>query len=208
MLVFSGANISVRVQCSNGERTIPMDVLEQDWFLAHPGTPKYTSWSMQMLKKLDDVLGPGAMEKPIFPVSSSNSSAPQPQPDPLSNAIKNGEYDTLFPGTTLKVSEIYAAAQLPAPVPTVLLGSTPIQPDAFVPPIYPPIAKAAHFEGTVKFHFKVGEDCAPEEITIDSGPKLVQLGIADAVKQWKLCKAAPGQEIQAQIEFRLNCHEN
>jgi hypothetical protein len=207
-LVFSGANIAMRVQCTNGERTIPFDVLEQDWFEAHPNTPKYTSWSMQMLGKIDGVLGPGAMEKPIFPVLSPDSSAPRKiEADPLLTNIRNGEYDSLFPATTLKVSEIYAEAQLPPPSPTVLVESSPVQPDNYVPPVYPPIAKAARVEGVVSFHFKVGEACTPGEVTIDGGPKLVQLGIADAVKLWKFCKASPGQEIQAKLEFRLNCHD-
>jgi hypothetical protein len=201
-LVFSGANIAMRVQCTNEERTIPFDVLEQDWFEAHPNTPRYTSWT------IDSALGPGAMEKPAFPVpSTAPTSSQNTQTDPLLVAIQNGEYDSLFPATTFKVSEIYAQSQIPPPLPTVnLFSSTPMQPDVFLPPIYPPIAKAASVQGVVSFHFTVGEKCAPGEVTIDSGPKLVQLGIADAVKQWRFCKASPGQQIQATIEFRLNCH--
>jgi hypothetical protein len=42
---FSGAIVAMQVTCGGAARTIQTKVLERDWFLAHPGTPKSTSWT-------------------------------------------------------------------------------------------------------------------------------------------------------------------
>lgn len=72
-------------------------------------------------------------------------------------------------------------------------------------PKYPDEAKAAHVEGDVSFHLAVGSGCAPEDITIDDGPKMLRSAVESAVKNWKFCGVPEGQEIRATIEFRLNC---
>ena len=72
-------------------------------------------------------------------------------------------------------------------------------------PKYPEAAKAARVEGDVSFHLEVGSGCAPEEVTIDDGPKLLHEAVENAVKNWKYCGVPEGQEIHAAIAFRLNC---
>src|SRR5438105_15850555 len=48
-LVFSGANISMQVQCDGQSRIIRSDILDRDMFDPHAGTPEYTSWTMRIL---------------------------------------------------------------------------------------------------------------------------------------------------------------
>ena len=72
-------------------------------------------------------------------------------------------------------------------------------------PKYSEAAKVAHVEGDVSFHLEVGSGCAPDEITIDDGPKMLRGVVESAVKNWKYCGVPEGQEIHAVIAFRLNC---
>ena len=64
--VFSGADVVLRVRCGTLTRLIRTDILEKDWFDASPHTPEQTSWTMQLLGRLDDAVGPGIMDRPIF----------------------------------------------------------------------------------------------------------------------------------------------
>src|SRR5579871_1059456 len=86
-----------------------------------------------------------------------------------------------------------------------LARSEPFQPDESPLPRYPDEARTARVEGDVSFHLVVGSGCAPEEITIDDGPKLLRDPVTNAVKDWKFCGVPEGQEIHAAIAFRLNC---
>jgi hypothetical protein len=53
-----------------------------------------------------------------------------------------------------------------------------------VPPIYPPIAKAAHVSGTVKLIASVAVDGQVSQIAPISGPPMLIGSAIDAVKQW------------------------
>lgn len=86
-----------------------------------------------------------------------------------------------------------------------LVRSEPFQPDEAPMPKYPDAAKAAHVEGEVSFHLEVGSGCAPDEVTIDDGPKELREAVENGVKNWKYCGVPEGQEIKATIAFRLNC---
>jgi len=80
-----------------------MDILARDLFDSAPGTPENTSWVMAVLTKLDKALGPGAMYKPIFPLSSSTPKTP-PHSD-LIDQVLDGKFNSLF-GEQTKISEI------------------------------------------------------------------------------------------------------
>lgn len=86
-----------------------------------------------------------------------------------------------------------------------LARSEPFQPDEAPMPKYPDAAKAAHVEGDVFFHLEVGSGCAPDEVTIDDGPKELREAVENAVQNWKYCGVPEGQEIKAIVAFRLNC---
>ena len=129
-LIFSGANISVQVQCGHETRIIRSDILDKDIFDPAASTPKHTSWTMQLLARLDQALGPGVMDKPMFPMPDAEKAAVKA--DQASEALLDvsaGKYDGLFKGAPDRPSDLYRAAQVRPAVPTVRLhSSTPFQP--------------------------------------------------------------------------------
>lgn len=72
-----------------------------------------------------------------------------------------------------------------------------------VPPVYPPIAKAAKIEGSVKMRFVIEEDGSVRDIHIISGhPMLVQAAI-DALKQRRYRPFATAVVTSTEIPFSL-----
>jgi TonB family protein len=53
-----------------------------------------------------------------------------------------------------------------------------------VTPVYPPLAKMARQQGTVKFQATIGKDGAMEDLLLISGPPLLVQAALDAVKKW------------------------
>ena len=53
-----------------------------------------------------------------------------------------------------------------------------------VRPNYPPLAKAARVQGTVKFDATIGKDGTMQDLTVVSGPPLLIQSAMDAVKKW------------------------
>jgi protein TonB len=51
-------------------------------------------------------------------------------------------------------------------------------------PVYPPLAKAARVQGTVKFEAKISKEGTIEDLKVVSGPPLLIQAALDAVKQW------------------------
>ncbi len=56
--------------------------------------------------------------------------------------------------------------------------------DHRVPPVYPPIAKAAHIQGSVVFEVRVGVSGKIESMKVVSGPAMLQQAAIDCLKQW------------------------
>jgi protein TonB len=54
-----------------------------------------------------------------------------------------------------------------------------------VKPIYPPLAKMARQQGTVKFEATISKEGTIEELKLISGPPLLVQAAQDAVKQWR-----------------------
>ena len=52
-------------------------------------------------------------------------------------------------------------------------------------PFYPPIAKAAHVQGSVLLHADVDERGAVTKVEVIGGPPMLRAAAMDAVKQWK-----------------------
>ena len=52
-------------------------------------------------------------------------------------------------------------------------------------PVYPPIAKAAHVQGTVILHAVISKTGTIEKLTPVSGPQMLQGAAMDAVSRWK-----------------------
>jgi TonB family protein len=205
-LVFSGANVAMRFQCANQARIIRADILDRDMFDPAPNTPEHTSWTMQLLSRLDSILGPGVWERPIFPTPEETNTAVTALDSPTLAEIGSGKYDALFPGAPDKPSDLYRAAQISAPIPTVrLLDSTPVQPATFVVPLYPPLARLARIEGKVTFTVEVDRSGSPTEFAVETGHRLLRAAVEQAVAGWKFPTDASGQRVEASVEFRTNC---
>jgi len=205
-LVFSGANVVMRVQCGSQTRLIRSDILDRDMFDPVPRTPEHTSSTMRLLNRLDDALGPGVMDKPMFAFPNDEKSPTDADSETL-RGVGAGEYDELFKGAPDKPSELYRAAQIRPPAPTVrLLNSGPFSPETFIQPKYPALARMASIEGVVSFKADIDSSGAVANIMFDGGNPLLQGVVVDAVKSWKFPSDAFNQQIHAQIEFALNCH--
>jgi protein TonB len=53
------------------------------------------------------------------------------------------------------------------------------------PPVYPPIARAAHMQGTVTLHAIISKTGTIESLTAVSGPEMLKGAALDAVSHWR-----------------------
>jgi TonB family protein len=204
-LVFSGAEISLHVQCGRKERIIRADVLDRDMFDPNVATPDNTSWTMRLLTRLDKVFPSGVGDRPMFDSSAEPSRATTLNAD-TARALASGEYDHLFAGAPDRPSDLYRASQTPPPSPDVrLLSSEPFQPEKFVLPGYPPIARLARIEGTVVVTFQVDANGGVTDAQFDSGHPMLRQTVTNAVGQWRFPKEAADHQIKATIDFKTNC---
>ena len=204
---FSGVNVTMQMNCGGKDRQIRMDILDRDLFGSAPGTPKNTSWTMAVLEKLDRVLGPGAMDKPMFPLG-----APEPATPPrtgLTQQIIDGSFDSLFDEKVSLIAQ--DAAKGPPPPPTIVIESVgPVAPITADLPKYPPIARLARVEGLVEATFDIDEAGAVRNIQFSSEQKgrMLQTAVIEALGKWKFSPAAWGKGGKASIRFSLNCKVN
>jgi hypothetical protein len=204
-LRFSGAEVIMQVQCGKELRRIRMDVLDRDLFDPNPKTPAHTSWTMSLLGRLDETLGDGVMERPIF---SWDELRPMPEghPDRIVADIREGKYDGFFANAPDKLSQLAHDSLIPPPTPTVeLVSSEPFRPIAFVPPTYSALAKAARVEGDVRFTVSVNADGSTRDFQLLSKHPLLRGTVEEMAARWQFPKEAAGQEIQAVLRFQTNC---
>jgi hypothetical protein len=205
-MVFSGANITMRVPCGAQSRLIRSDVLDRDMFTAAPNTPEHTSWTMQLLSRLDQALEPGVMEKPAFSVPGEDQTTETKLDPEARRDLESGGYDELFPKAKEKLSSIYSAAQVRLPSPSVqLVSSLPFAPQDPAIPQYPPLARAARVQGPVSFTIVLDADGNPATTTFTQGHPLLLEAVRQAVHTWKFTTDARGQMISGSIQFSLNC---
>ncbi len=139
---YSGANVAMQVECGGQTRVIRSDILDKDMFDPTANTPKHTQWTMQILRRLDEAVGPGVMAKPMFPVSEQGQTSPQDADSPVLEYLSSGKYDELFHEAPDKPSDLYHADQIHPPLPTIrLVSSTPVEPKVFVEPKYPSLQR-------------------------------------------------------------------
>ncbi len=205
-LIFSGVDVAMRVQCGNQTRVIRSDILDKDLFDPAPKTPPYTSWTMQLLSRLDHAVGPGVMERPIFPIEKADALTRAPTSEVLED-VGAGKYDVLFEKAPDKPSDLYRAAQkTQIASPSVeLLDSLPFRPEVFIQPDYPPIARVAHLEGAVTFTVLIDGSGKALSVAVERGNPLFRGVVEKAAMSWKFPNDAAHQLIRATIEFKLNC---
>lgn len=203
-LVFSGADISFQMACSGKSRTVRAEVLDRDMFDAAAQTPENTSWSMQVMSRLDAAAGPNAAERPIF--GADTQPPPGSLPEQTRKMLASGGYDPLFPGAPHKPSTLYQAAQVvPAKSSVVLVSSSPISPDSPILPAYPPIARLAHIEGNVAIAAVIDASGHTARIESTSGHPMLAGAAKEAVKAWRFSTDRADQQIKAEFHFALNC---
>ncbi len=198
-LVFSGANVAMQVQCGSATRIVRADILDRDMFDPAPNTPEHTSWTMQLLNQIDRAVGPGVLDGPMFAIQGEEKRDVSTQDPETLGDIGAGKYDELFKDAPDKPSDLYRAAQIRTPVPTVhLLSSAPFQPGNYIQPAYPPLARLAH---TVD----VNPDGSAANFNVQSGHPMLRGATEKAVSDWMFSKDAAGQRIQAVVGFATNC---
>jgi TonB family protein len=203
-LVFSGANVAVQVQCETRSRIIRANVLDRDMFDPAPNTPRHTSWTMQLLSRLDEAVGPDVMDKPIFPVTEPPSAPPQSISTLMD--IGAGTYDALFQGAPDKPSVLYRMAQTPIPKPDVrIVISPPFGTEKVAVPIYPPLARLANIEGVVSIEFVIDKDGGTTGLEFKDGHPMFRPAVTEAAESWKFPKDAAGRQVEATIYFKANC---
>lgn len=204
-LVFSGVHVTMQARCEGKDRQLRMDILDRDIYDKRTQTPTNTSWSMRLLSQLNDSLGPGSEEKPIFQLGvAAHHDVPG---TPLVRAIQDGKFDGLF-GKEQGVSGIARAANDPPPPPPSVAIETvgPIAPNSpQLPKYYPPIAKAARVEGLVTVTFDVSLDGKVQNVLMIDGPRLLESTVKDTVSSWSFPQTAWGKSGRAGIRFNLNC---
>jgi TonB family protein len=203
-LVFSGVDVTMQARCGGTDRILRMDILDRDIYDRRTQTPSNTSWTMNLLSQLNDVLGPGSEDKPIFQTEPAEH---HKVPDTvLVRAIGEGKFDELF-GPQAGVSKVVQeAGQAPPPPPSVEIESiAPIGPISPKMPVYPPIAKAARVEGLVNVTFEISSNGKTQNIVVVDGPKMLQLAVVEGLSDWSFPQSAWGSSGRAAIRFRRNC---
>jgi TonB family protein len=205
-MVFSGANVVMEVQCGAQTRLIRADILEKYWFDRTAKAPQNTSWMMGLLERLGRAVGPGVMEKPAFATPAGDSPPPMFLDSATLSDLSAGKYDPMFKGAPDKPSDLYRASQShPVPPSVQLLSSAPISPELYVPPEYPPLARAARVEGEVFFKFDIDSSGGAINLSFESGHPLLLEAVKKAVSSWRFPKDAANQQISATVDFTLNC---
>jgi TonB family protein len=203
-LTFSGENISLGLTCGANKRLIRMDILDRDLFDPSAKTPAHTSWTMDILSKIDKALGPGVWDRPIF------STTPQVLPSvvdfPILAQLQSGEFDPLFKSEK-KLSEYYMEAQTVHFPPFVaMVKAAPTLPVNVALPLYPPIARAAHVEGDATVVFTIQPDGLPTDLSLTTGSKLFESVIKDTISKVRFAQSDARKQGEITFRFSLNCN--
>ncbi|MGC1902559.1 MAG: hypothetical protein WA715_01935 [Candidatus Acidiferrum sp.] len=204
--MFSSVNVAMQVQGGSQPRLIRSAILDRDIFGAAPGTPKRTSWTMELLTRLDSEFGACVMDKPAFGISPGNDSeAPTDCESPIGQQIAIGRYDDLFFGAPEKPSALYREARTRLVPPRITLSSSPIAPELFIAPVYPPIAKLVDAAGLVSFTVDVNPEGIPSENVLVSGNRVFYSAVKDAIAQWRFPQTEAGVQVDGAISFEYDC---
>jgi TonB family protein len=204
-LVFSGADVVMQVRCGTQTRLIRSDILDRDMFDPAPRTPEHTAWTMRLLSRLDQLIGPGVIDKPLFAISENRVADAFPDSPNLLDLGK-GKYDALFQGAPNRPSDLYDVAKVPRPPPIVrLLRSSPAEPEVPTMPEYPKLARMTHVEGQVEFTVDVDLRGKATNVTIERGHAFLREAVKEAASSWRFPREVPGLQIHATLEFGLNC---
>jgi hypothetical protein len=202
---FSGAYVTMQVECGEHTRTIRSKVLDKDMFDPRSDTPAHTSWTQGLMAQLDASVGPGVMGKPMFQTAEDHAASLTDKEAPELQDIAAGKYDSLFQEAPDKPSDLYRGSQLPASVPTVRLTRvSPSTPISSPLPKYSSIATLAHVQGEVTFTVEVDAKGYALHVFVYGTPLLRQ-SVENAVRGWKFAEGDSNRQFEGAIEFALNC---
>jgi hypothetical protein len=207
-LAFSGENVTLRVSCGNQTRVIRSDILDRDTFDPAAKKSPATSWTMQLLDRLTQAVGPGVLSIAAFAAFEDSATPARALESAIGEQLASGEYDPLFANAPDKPSAIYtSAANFVVPDVVEVKGSLLIKPEVVVLPKYPPLARAANVQGTVYFSVDVSYAGEPTNVLVTQGHPLLRGAVKDAVLQWKFPNGIPGEQLHAAIAFGLHCQK-
>ncbi|HEY2820584.1 MAG TPA: hypothetical protein VGJ06_06035 [Candidatus Acidoferrum sp.] len=205
--VFSGADVTMRVRCGSTERFVRSAILDRDIFGSRSNTPKNTSWSMDLVGRLDHAVGPGVMERPaVSNFTNRNVSIHEGPESAAERDAAAGEYDALFGTSDENPSTIYRQAQQLLPAPEVSLrSSAPVSPVSVVLPAYSPLGRATQFSGLVFFTLDVDRDGVPSNFEMAGGPPFMRAEVEQAALQWRFPKDLIYLHVTAAISYASGC---
>lgn len=125
---------------------------------------------------------------PTVPLAEPRGLEPEPDaPIPVSFDTPPAIVDGLaFAGVPVSADAIPPPPPQPAEREPIRVGGTISRPERIhaVPPVYPPIAQAAHVEGTVVLEAIIGADGAVRDVRVLRSIPLLDYAASEAVRQW------------------------
>ena len=135
----------------------------------------------------------------------------------LTGPVKAAPPSQTIPDTPASMPTQDQSSQPPAPVApaapnaaTAPAGPMTISIDGLrilqqVDPVYPPMAKMAHVQGTVVLRMTIDADGLPASVQAVSGPPMLQASAMQAARQWRFQPATQnGQAVPATFLLTLN----
>jgi hypothetical protein len=189
----------MRAQCGSAIRTVPLNARGEDIFRPYVGTPKRPLSIIELLLRLDSVVGPLTQVQ----LTSLDSGKQQPESATASVQtildLKSGKYDDL----SGKPSDLYRSIErsIEASKAEVELESFwPIQPEKYTLPIFPRDAKKDSID-SVSFALKLDADGKVIQQTFFSGQSLFQQAVQEAAAGWQFPKGAAERTTSGRIDF-------
>lgn len=184
-----------------------MDILDRDLYDSAPHTPGHTSWSMDVLRRLDGVTGAGVTERPIFAFPGQGPAAAARESG-IVQQLRRGDFDPLFKGAPHTASALWAEIEKAPPRRDPmgeLMTESSFRPASQARIEYPALAKAARVDAQVAFRLKVALDGSVADLRITHGHPLFDDAVTTAVRSWRFPSEAMGREFEGVIDFRTNC---
>ena len=160
---------------------------------------------MDLLSRLEQALGPGPMDEPIFPIDKADGASAQVD-KALAAKLRSGEFDALFAGADYKPSQLLSESLVSLPTATVRLTNIyPINAVEAPLPAYPPIAKAARIEGEVTVTLIIDREGKAAAVNVERGHPMLAPAVKDAIERWRFAPQFAGRQTRATIVFERNC---
>jgi hypothetical protein len=111
-VVYTGANVTVRVLCAEKPKMIPADIFDENFLEKSTRTLQQTSWKLRLLSRLDRATGPSTVvDRPVLPSGSNSFRHKTVEMEPeIAEQLRSGQFDSLFADAPNKPSDIFRMA--------------------------------------------------------------------------------------------------